>query len=37
MARLEVAELGTPITVSFDDLMKYHGPNAPGGVAPRRL
>ncbi|WP_258557645.1 hypothetical protein [Rhodococcus sp. AG1013] len=33
MARLEVAELGTPITVSFDDLMKYHGPNAPGGVA----
>ncbi|MGO4201986.1 hypothetical protein AB4Z09_09545 [Rhodococcus sp. TAF43] len=33
MARLEVAELGTPITVSFDDLIKYHGPNAPGGVA----
>jgi hypothetical protein len=30
---LEVAEDGHPITYRFDDLMKYHGPGFPGGVA----
>jgi len=31
--RLEVVEDGHRITYSFDDLMKYHGPAFPGGVA----
>jgi len=30
---LSVVEGGTPLAYTFDDLMKYHGPNAPGGVA----
>jgi hypothetical protein len=30
---LEVVEDGHPITYRFDDLMKYHGPGSPGGVA----
>ncbi len=30
---LEVVEDGHRITFSFDDLMRYHGPAFPGGVA----
>ncbi|GGL20424.1 hypothetical protein [Nocardia jinanensis] len=30
---LTVLEAGTPIDFSFADLMKYHGPEFPGGVA----
>jgi hypothetical protein len=31
--RLEVCEDGRPITFTFEDLMRYHGPGYPGGVA----
>ncbi|WP_280398236.1 hypothetical protein [Nocardia carnea] len=30
---LTVLESGVPISISYDDLMKYHGPGFPGGVA----
>jgi hypothetical protein len=30
---LAVKELGRTITFSFEDLMRYHGPGSPGGVA----
>src|SRR5436305_9260219 len=30
---LAVLENATEITFSFEDLMKYHGPGSPGGVA----
>ncbi|MET8800519.1 hypothetical protein ABZV91_29520 [Nocardia sp. NPDC004568] len=30
---LTVLDAGTPIELSFDDLMKYHGIEFPGGVA----
>lgn len=30
---LEVLDRGQPITFSFEDLLKYHGHSAPGGVA----
>jgi hypothetical protein len=30
---IEVLERGRTIAYSFDDLMKYHGPGSPGGVA----
>ena len=30
---LTVFENGTPIELTFDDVMKYHGPGFPGGVA----
>jgi hypothetical protein len=33
MTRIEVRELGRTIAFSFEDLMKYHGPGSPGGVA----
>lgn len=32
-SELSVVEGGTPLVYMFDDLMKYHGPDAPGGVA----
>jgi hypothetical protein len=32
-ATLEVAENGTVISFDVDDIMKYHGPGYPGGVA----
>jgi len=32
-SEVSVVEGGTPLGYTFDDLMKYHGPNAPGGVA----
>jgi hypothetical protein len=31
--QLEVVERGKVLTFSFDDLMRYHGPGSPGGVA----
>jgi hypothetical protein len=30
---IEVQERAQTITFSFDDLMRYHGPGSPGGVA----
>ena len=30
---LDVLEKSQPISFSFEDLMKYHGPGSPGGVA----
>lgn len=30
---LEVAEAGTTLRFSFEDLLRYHGPGYPGGVA----
>jgi hypothetical protein len=30
---LDVVERGTLLTFTFDDLMRYHGPGSPGGVA----
>jgi hypothetical protein len=30
---IEVRELGQTISYSFDDMMRYHGPGSPGGVA----
>lgn len=33
MTHIEVSELGRTIEYSFDDMMKYHGPGSPGGVA----
>jgi len=30
---IEVADRGRLITFSFEDLLKYHGPGSPGGVA----
>jgi hypothetical protein len=33
MTHIEVQELGRTIAYSFEDLMKYHGPGSPGGVA----
>lgn len=30
---IEVLERGRTIAYSFDDLLKYHGPGSPGGVA----
>ncbi len=30
---IEVQERGRTIAYAFDDLMKYHGPGSPGGVA----
>jgi len=33
MTHIEVCERGRTIEFSFDDMMKYHGPGSPGGVA----
>ncbi len=30
---IAVVDQGQPIAFSFDDMMRYHGPAAPGGVA----
>jgi len=30
---LEVLDAGRPISFSFEEMMKYHGPGSPGGVA----
>ena len=31
--QLSVAECGRTLTFTFDDMMRYHGPHSPGGVA----
>lgn len=33
MTHIEVGERGQTIAFSFADMMKYHGPGSPGGVA----
>ena len=33
MTQIEVRERGRTIAWSFEDMMKYHGPGSPGGVA----
>jgi hypothetical protein len=33
MTQIEVCELGRTIAFSFEDMLKYHGPGSPGGVA----
>ncbi len=33
MSALEVVEKGRALSFSFEDLMRYHGPGSPGGVA----
>lgn len=33
MTHIEVCERGQTIAYSFEDMMKYHGPGSPGGVA----
>jgi hypothetical protein len=33
MDSITVSEAGTPLTFTFADLMRYHGPGFPGGVA----
>ena len=33
MTTLTVMELGRPLEFSFEDLLLYHGPGSPGGVA----
>ena len=30
---IEVAERGRPIAFSCEDMLRYHGPGSPGGVA----
>ena len=30
---IEVADQDVPLTYTFEDLMRYHGPGSPGGVA----
>lgn len=30
---IEVADQGVTLTYTFEDLMRYHGPGSPGGVA----
>lgn len=30
---VEVADIGERLRFSFDDLLRYHGPSSPGGVA----
>lgn len=32
-ATIEIVDRGQPIAFSFDDIMRYHGPGSPGGVA----
>lgn len=33
MARLNLADAGAPASFSFEDMLRYHGPGSPGGVA----
>jgi hypothetical protein len=33
MESLDVVDRGTLLSFTFDDLMRYHGPGSPGGVA----
>jgi hypothetical protein len=33
LTRLELADDGRPASFSFEDMLRYHGPGSPGGVA----
>jgi hypothetical protein len=33
ISTIEVADQGSALTYTFEDLMRYHGPGSPGGVA----
>jgi hypothetical protein len=33
VARLTLADAGHPASFSFEDMLRYHGPGSPGGVA----
>ena len=33
LSRLELADAGRPASFSFEDMLRYHGPGSPGGVA----
>jgi hypothetical protein len=33
ISTIEVADQGIPLAYTFEDLMRYHGPGSPGGVA----
>ncbi|MEA2133121.1 MAG: hypothetical protein QOC68_1030 [Solirubrobacteraceae bacterium] len=33
LTRLELADGGRPASFSFEDMLRYHGPGSPGGVA----
>ncbi len=33
VSEVSVVEGGVPLVYTFGDLMRYHGPSAPGGVA----
>lgn len=33
METIEVLENGVPLSFTFDEMLKYHGPGYPGGVA----
>ena len=33
ISAIEVAEQGSTLAYTFEDLMRYHGPGSPGGVA----
>ena len=33
LSRLELVDAGRPASFSFEDMLRYHGPGSPGGVA----
>ena len=33
LTRLELADAGRPASFAFEDMLRYHGPGSPGGVA----
>ncbi|MGH3545975.1 MAG: hypothetical protein ACRDPW_08635 [Mycobacteriales bacterium] len=33
ISTIEVADQGSTLAYTFEDLMRYHGPGSPGGVA----
>jgi hypothetical protein len=33
LTRLELVDAGRPASFSFEDMLRYHGPGSPGGVA----
>jgi hypothetical protein len=33
VARLSLADAGVPASFTFEDMLRYHGPGSPGGVA----
>jgi hypothetical protein len=33
VARLSLVDAGVPASFTFEDMLRYHGPGSPGGVA----